>query len=113
MKIQSNKFINTWKIVEYLGNDVATKFPQIHADPRRDTTSFLHVFGKIKVSRWKKKLLNTISVLCKVSDTTVEDVEKFIQTVCYPGREEESFTETRVQLYSQMKRKTSRSLPPE
>ena len=27
MKIQSNKFINTRKIVEYLGTDVATKFP--------------------------------------------------------------------------------------
>ena len=55
MKIQSNKFINTWRIVEFLGNDVATKFPKIHAAPNRDTTSFLHLVGKIKVSQWKKK----------------------------------------------------------
>ena len=45
-----------------------------------------------------------------VSDTTVEDVEKFIQTVCYPGIEEESFTEKRVRLYKQKKIKTSMSL---
>ena len=74
---------------------------------------FYMLLVKLKCLSGKKKLLNTISVLCKVSDTTVEDVEKFLQTVCYRGREEESFTETRVQLYRQMKRKTSQSLPPE
>ena len=61
----------------------------------------------------KLRLLNTIGVSCKVSDTIVEDVEKFIQTVCYPGIEEESFAETRVQVYKQMKTKTSPSLTPE
>ena len=54
MKIESNKFINTRKIVEYLGNDVATKFPQIHASAWSDNF-MLHVVGKIKVSRWKTK----------------------------------------------------------
>ena len=55
MKISSNKFINTRKIVEYLGTNVATKFPQIypqiHAATVRDTTSFLHFVGKIKESQ--------------------------------------------------------------
>ena len=55
MKIQSNKFINTRKIVEFLGNDAATKFPQIHAATGRDTTSYLHVVDKTKVSQWKRK----------------------------------------------------------
>ena len=40
-------------------------------------------------------------------------VEKFIQTVCYSGKEEGSLTETRVRLYKQMNRKTSQSLPPD
>ena len=39
----------------YLGTDVPIKFPQIHAATGRDTTSFLHVVGKIKVSQWKRK----------------------------------------------------------
>ena len=40
-------------------------------------------------------------------------VERFIQTVCYSGKEEDSLTETRVRLYKQMNIKTSQSLPPD
>ena len=40
-------------------------------------------------------------------------VEKFIQTVYYSGKEEDSLTETRVRLYKQMNMKTSQSLPPD
>ena len=50
-------------------------------------TSFLHAVGEIKVlkkclnEKEKLRLLNTIGVSCKVSDTTVKDAEKFVQTV--------------------------------
>ena len=65
------------------------------------------------MSQWKSKAqASKHSVSCKVSDTTVKDIEKFIQTVCYSGKEEENLTETRVPLYKQMKTKTSQSLPP-
>ena len=40
-------------------------------------------------------------------------VEKFIQTVCYPEKEEDSLTETRVQLYKQTNIKTSQTFPPD
>ena len=56
------------------------------------------------------RLLNTTGISCKVSDTTVEDAEKSIQTVCYTEKEEESLTETTVRLYKQMKT-TSQFLP--
>ena len=40
--------MNIWDIVEYLGTDITTKFPQIYAQiyaaAGRDTTSFLHLF---------------------------------------------------------------------
>ena len=42
MKIETNKLISIRKNVEYLGNDVSTKFPQIHTVAGCDTTSFLH-----------------------------------------------------------------------
>ena len=115
MKIESNKFINVRKIVEYIGTDVATNFLHIHAATGRYTLLFYMFLVKLKCLNGKEKLrlLNTIGVSCKVSDTTVKDVEKFIQTVCYPGKGEESLTETRVRLYKQIKTKTSRSLPPE
>ena len=62
----------------------------------------------LKVSKLITKLgfLNIIGVSCKVSQTAVKDVKKFIQTVCYSGKEEVSLTETRVQLYSQILKKT-------
>ena len=46
----------------------------------------------------KLRLLNTIGVSYKVSDTIAENPEKCIQTVCYPGREKEGFTGTRFRL---------------
>ena len=51
MKIENDKFINIWKIGEYLGTDVATKLPQIHAVPGCGTTSLLHAGRKIKVPK--------------------------------------------------------------
>ena len=71
MKIESIKFINIQKIVEYLGTDVATKLPQIHTATGHNTTSFLHVVGKIKALKkclnGKEKLrhLNKIGFLAK------------------------------------------------
>ena len=100
--------------MEYLGTDVATKHPQIYAVTGCDTTSFLHVvemFLKI-VFIEKLRFLNPTSGSCKVSDTAVKDVKKFIQTLCYSGKEEESLTEIKVRLYEQMKTKTRLSLPP-
>ena len=62
---------------------------------------FCMLLVKLKCLSGKEKLrlLNTIGVSCKVSDIIVEDVEKFIQAVCYPGRQEEIFTKTKVRLY--------------
>ena len=100
--------------MEYLGTDVATKHPQIYAVTGCDTTSFLHAAGKLFLKTAlieKLRLLNPTSGSCKVSDTAVKDVKKFIQTICYSGKEEESLTETKVRLYEQMKTKTRLSLP--
>ena len=96
MKIESNK------VVECLGSDVAAKLPQTHAIIGCSTTSVLHATGKIRILKKclngnvKPKLLNTICISHKVSDTRVKDVEKFIQNVCYSGKEEESLTKPTV-----------------
>ena len=46
MKIETKKLIGIRKNVEYLGNDVSTKFPQIHIVTGCEITSFLHCVGK-------------------------------------------------------------------
>ena len=48
MKIRGNMFINIRKIVGYLETLVAEKIPQIHAVTVCNTSSFLHVVGKLK-----------------------------------------------------------------
>ena len=49
MKTESRKYINIRKIAEYLGTNVATKILQIHNVTGYDTTSSLHVVGKVKL----------------------------------------------------------------
>ena len=95
MKIESNKFINIQKIVQYLGTDLASKLPQIYAATGRDTTSFLNVVAKIKIlkkclnEKRRLRILNKLGASSKVSDTAVTDIEKFIQTIRYSGKEED------------------------
>ena len=77
----------------YLGTDVPTKFHQIHAAAGRDATFFLHVVREIKVSQWKRKAEASKHSWCFMQ---IFRLLKVIQTVCYPGAEEESLTKTRV-----------------
>ena len=94
MKIESRKCISIRKIAEYHETDVATIPPQIYTVTGFVTTFFLHFVGKIKVLKkflsGKEKLtvLDTNGASCKVSETSVKDVKKFIETVCYSGKEE-------------------------
>ena len=86
MKFKSRNSINIRKIVEYPGTDFPAKLPQIHA-----VTGFellFYMLGKLKFLKnvsmaSKLSLLNTIDVSCKVLETAVKDVEKFLQTVYY------------------------------
>ena len=92
MKTEGRKCIS---IVDHLKTDVAIKLPQFHAVTVCYTTSFLHGFGKLKFLKVfklirKTKPYKTFAVLCKVSQTAAKDVEKFIETVCYSGKAEES-----------------------
>ena len=47
MKIEAKKLISIRANVEYPGNDVSAKLPQIHTVKGCDTTSFLHCVGKM------------------------------------------------------------------
>ena len=63
----------------------------------------IKVLKKYFNGKEKLRLLKTIGISCKVSDTTVKDVEKATQTVYYPGNELPwSPIETRVRLYKQI-----------
>ena len=73
--------------------------------------------GKIKVlkkcvnSKEKMKLSQDVGVPSSINEKTFGKVSKFIQTMCYTGKEDESVKETRVRIYKQLKTKTSQSIP--
>ena len=46
-------------------------------------------------------------------ETAVRDDEKFVETVCFFGKEGDSQTKSRLRLNKQMKTKTFQSLPPD
>ena len=86
MNIQSNKFINTKKIVEYLGADVVSSFPKLMQLQGMTQLHFYILLVKLKCLNGKEKqrlLLNTISASCNFSNTIVEDVEKFTNCLLY------------------------------
>ena len=58
-------------------------------------------------------LLDSLGKEKVASDSGIEDVQKFVQTVMYSGKGKESFVETRVRLYHKMKVKSSLSLFPD
>ena len=112
MKIESRKYISISKTVEYLSELMLQqsflKFMQLQGVTQ---LLFYMVLGKskfLKMSKWQRKT--------QVSKGNwFFHVEKFIQTVCYSGKKEDSLTEIRVRLYRQMNVKTSQSflLPDE
>ena len=56
----------------------------------------------LKVSSWSRKGQTSKHNWCFMQSfrsSSFKDVEKFIQTVYYSGKEEQSLTETRVRLY--------------
>ena len=121
VKVEANELISIRKNVECLWTDVSASFPKFILLQGVTQLLLYTVLGKIFEKVFKKcvglkeklRLLNTIGVSWKVSDMAVKDVEKFIQTVCYSGKKEESLTEIRVRSYKQIKTKTSQSLPPD
>ena len=48
----------------------------------------LKFFKKCFNGKVKLRLPNAIGISCKISETRVKDIEKFIQTVRYSGKEE-------------------------
>ena len=119
MKIDANKFASTRSIVGYLGSNISVCLPQILSLTGSDTTSYLLHVNKIKVLKRVQENMNSLLYIKKLENSTVleEGVKseffKFIQCICYDGKETESLTELRVRLYRKMKTKSSQNMPAE
>eukprot|EP00794_Sanderia_malayensis_P007110 gene7110-7914_t len=113
MKIDQKKYVNIEKIVTHFGTELATKLPHyIHTVTGCGVTPNPYGVGKVSVLRKCIKDKRAISLL----DATLlkwqgkKNAVKFIQTMCYSGKEDESLMETQVRLYTR-KNKSSQSMP--
>jgi hypothetical protein len=114
MKVDANQFIDIKIVLDSLGREVCRALPQLHAITGCDTK-----FNTGKV-RSLKKVLNDQSCLSLlsplgqsevVSTEVEENALKFLQTIVYAGKSNESYVGTRIRLYKNLKTKSSASLP--
>ena len=118
MKIGPSKYVNIAKIVKHISHQVSIMLPYVHALTGCDTTSYLYGVGKIRVFNKilkKPSVLSDLETLGQGSGLPVEysKIERFVKTVCFAGKENETLVETRERLYNKQKVKSSQSLPPD
>ena len=119
MKIDHQKYVDIGKACSYLGEKVSLRLPQFHAITGCDTTSFFFGVGKVKVLKKlikdssKYALLDSIGKTSSLTENAYAETLKFMQSVLYSAKEEETLVQTRIRLYQAMKTKSSQSLPPD
>ena len=117
MKINLNKFASIKSIAEYLGSNISVCLSQIHALTSSDTTSYLFNVSKTKALKRVQEKMNILLYIKKFGKFNSfrrgckSEIFKFIQHICYDGKETESLTELRVRLYRKMKTKSSQNMP--
>ena len=117
MKIDANKFASIKSIVEYLGSNISVCLPQIHALTGSDTTSYSFNVSKIEVLKCVQENTNSLLYIKNLRNSTVleegakSEIFRFIQRICYDGKETDRLMELRVSLYRKMKTKSSLNMP--
>lgn len=119
MKYDHNKYADINEICNFLGPKICRTLPAVHAITGCDTTSYLFKVGKFKVlkkliqAERKTDLLTDLGKDESVSEMILENAKEFVRTVLYTGKPKETYIETRIRLYQEMKMKSSMSLPPD
>ena len=109
MRISVDRYICVRSISNHYGNNVCNILPAFHSLTGCDTTSYPFGVGKIKP--FKKMLKLGKECLLEELGTSIgpvgelHDATKFLQTVLYPGKDDEDIVQTRVRMYEKMKEK--------
>eukprot|EP00794_Sanderia_malayensis_P012581 gene12581-biopygen10020 len=117
MCIDNNKYVKIRNIIQRFGSKICNALPQVHAITGSDATAYKYNVGKIKVIKKlmaKETHCDLIQDLGKdesLSDTIKIDAKRFVQTVMYSGKIDESYVNTRIRLYQGLKTKSSAVIP--
>ncbi len=119
MKYDHNKYADIGKICKFLGRKICLNMPAMHAVTGCDTTSYLYKVGQVRVMKKlleadrKCELLADLGKDESFSEITLKNAKEFIRTLMYTGKQKETYVETRIRRYQEMKVKSSMSLPPD
>lgn len=117
MKIDKDSYVDIGDVCRTYGKEVCDVMPAYHSLTGCDTTSYPFKVGKVKpfkkmVAHNKFSLLSSAGILPS-SIQQRDNMLTFMQTVMYPGKEDEDYVETRIRIYDQQKMKSSLSLLPD
>ena len=116
---EKHEFSDVSVICDHYGVEVCENLLRFHAITGCDTASYMYrvtkvnVFNKIVQNPGKCHLLHALENNEPLCETDISDLKRFVQTVMYPGKQSESYIETRVRLYEQQQKKNSINLPPD
>lgn len=119
LKYENEKYANIRLICEAFGRELCLALPAFHALTGCDTTSYffkagkLRVFKKLMTNKSKVQLLKPLGKERILETVDIDGLKEFIRTVIYSGKENESYVETRIRLYQNLKSKSSMPLPPD
>ena len=118
-KFDHEKFVEVRNICRSLGQNICSALPVIHAITGCDTTSYFYRAGKTRILKKlindesKCQLIESLGNYPKLGQNALNDAREFIRTIVYNGKNNESFVDTRIRLYQQLKKKTSLTIPPD
>ena len=116
MRIDAGRYVNVRAVANGLPDDVLKNLPAYHSITGCDTTSYPFKVGKVKplkkaMKNNKMNLLDNFGALEYGNEMT--KAEKFLQTMMYGGKENETIVQTRCKMYERQKQKNSSSLIPD
>ena len=116
MKIDTSEYVDVRTINDHFGYDISCTLLQFHAITGCDTlyrflTVKLKVFKKIVRNSSHLNMIQSLGQVESLTDEVIEVVKRFIQTIIYNGSLNESFVESRVRFYKNLKKKTSAAIP--
>ena len=119
MMYEQGKYASIGIISIYFERELCLALPAIHSLTGCDTASYFFRVGKCRAFKKlmkqtsKVQLLNSLGRKKELIDVDLENIKEFIRTVLYSGKIGESYIETRVRLYENLKVKSSMPLPPD
>ena len=116
MKTARDSFVEISKISSHYREAACNILPAFHSITGCDTTSYPYNVGKVKpfkmmISKDNSSNLNSFGQ--KPLNNDMDSSMSFMQTVMYPGKDDESVVQTRVRMYNNQKLKSSLSLIPD